>query len=387
MLTTFWVVLVTSTIFIFWTYLGYAIVTLFLRRLFKRKHHVDTSYTPTVTILIPTHNEKETILGKLNNTLSLSYPRKLVEIIVIDDASSDETVRLVAPYKAQGVKVIEKKLRGGKAESVNIGAQNSTSEIIVVTDADVMLHKDSLPLLLQHFCDLKIGAVSGALQPVSILENGISNSTSTFWKYETQVLFNESLIDSQTYLLGSLFAVSRKILLDHSIDQSNVAEDFDFAIRIRQHGLRVIMEPRATFASIVPETSTNVVIQRTRTAIGTIQTLVKHRRMLWNFRYGYFGLVELPSHKLGQMFSPLYFIIFFVSLALLTLYDIVAVVTFIVFGVGISYIAISVSVRSLHPKYLVQVYKYILLLQWIVLVAWWKYLRRDISVTWQQIRT
>lgn len=387
LVTILWCLLFVDIILLAWIYFGYGI---FVR--IKKLHraipeNIDKSYTPRITVIIPTHNEERTIENKIRNTISVDYPANLFEIIVVDDCSTDRTISIVQEMHEQRIRCIVKEQRSGKAASINLAIQNTSAEFVVITDADVLISKNAFRSMCQLFQSPNIGAVNGQIQVINQQDSGVANGAAAFWQNENAILAHESYIDSQTYLQGSLFLMRRSLLQSLPLDTGNVSEDFDLAIRIRRLGLRVLAAPKVTFTTVVPVTSSTAMVQRSRTALGTVYTLSKHYRVVGNPRYGFFGVVALTSHKLGQILSPI--LLFLVGSKIIILFMIdyahamVMMIALALFG----FFGMIFMVKSLNLVRLLQTVRYFFLLQFIMLVGWWKFLRKDIQVTWQQVQS
>jgi cellulose synthase/poly-beta-1,6-N-acetylglucosamine synthase-like glycosyltransferase len=124
------------------------------------------SYQPTVSILIPAHNEEKVIGRILQRTIELTYPRKKLEIIVIDDASADQTGEIAESFarKCERIKVVHRmKGEGGKGKSIvlNEGLKHARGEIVFCFDADYYPQRDIIEKLTAYFVDPKVGAVQG----------------------------------------------------------------------------------------------------------------------------------------------------------------------------------------------------------------------------------
>ena len=128
--------------FIFWlsftgvvyAYFGYPIALWLLGKLkTKEKIFSDGDFTPSVSIIIPAHNEERVIAEKLQNTFQLEYPGESIELIIVSDGSTDQTANIA--QQANGpidIRFFELKERGGKAAALNLGLEKSDSEIIVL---------------------------------------------------------------------------------------------------------------------------------------------------------------------------------------------------------------------------------------------------------------
>lgn len=385
-LTILWYSLFVDTILLAWIYIGYGVFVR-IQKLHKAVlQDINKPYTPRIAVIIPTHNEERTIEKKIRNTMLVDYPIDLFEIIVVDDCSTDKTVLLIQDMHEQRINCIVKEKRSGKAASINLAIQKTSAEFVVITDADVLISGNSFRSMLQLAINPNVGAVNGQIQVVNQKDSGVANSAADFWQNENAILANESYIDSQTYLQGSLFLIRRSLLQSLPLDTHNVSEDFDLAIRIRKLGFRVVAAPEATFTTFVPVTSSTAMIQRSRTALGTVYTLFKHYNVVGNPRYGFFGVVALTSHKLGQILSPILLFLIGSKTIILLMTDyskaIVMILTLVIFGLfGVMFI-----VKPINPVRLIQTIRYFFLLQFIMLVGWWKFLRKDMSVTWQQVQ-
>ena len=98
---------------------------------------------PGVSIIIPAYNEGSTIGKTLKNLLELSYPKNKMELIVVDDGSTDETYQNAVKFKNKNVKIF-RKANGGKASALNFGIKKSKNDFVVVIDADSELDKSAL---------------------------------------------------------------------------------------------------------------------------------------------------------------------------------------------------------------------------------------------------
>jgi cellulose synthase/poly-beta-1,6-N-acetylglucosamine synthase-like glycosyltransferase len=146
-----------------------------LRNLKKgpRLNGTSNNYEPSVTILIPAHNE-ERVIGKLLKTMTeLSYPKNKLEVLVINDASSDRTGQIIdeAAKQYPFIKALHRNRPNGgkgKAAALNAAIKQSSGEIILCFDADYLPHKEIVKRLVAKFEDPKIGAVQG--RPVVLNE-------------------------------------------------------------------------------------------------------------------------------------------------------------------------------------------------------------------------
>ncbi len=138
----------------------------------QAKHHQANiikkynGYEPTVSLLIPAHNEEKVIGKLLQKVIEFTYPKDKLQVIVVNDASSDNTGRVADHYAKifPFIKVIhrDKKIGGkGKASALNAGVNHATGEILLFLDADYSPLPDFVEALVANFANSKVGAVQG----------------------------------------------------------------------------------------------------------------------------------------------------------------------------------------------------------------------------------
>ena len=140
----------TAAALIVYVYIGYPLVLLFLEKV-RFRPTVRANVEPSVTLLISAFNEARVIGDKLRNALALEYPRSRLEILVISDASTDETDSIVNSYSDRGVVLLRMSERGGKTIGLNAAMKMATGEIIVFSDANIIYRSDTIRRLVQNF--------------------------------------------------------------------------------------------------------------------------------------------------------------------------------------------------------------------------------------------
>jgi len=135
----------------------------------KGQHHYmrhGIRYRPTVSILIPARNEEVVIGTLLQRVTELSYPKDKLEIIVINDASTDQTGRIADEFSKMydNIKVLHRSLQKGgkgKSDALNEGLKHALGEIVLCFDADYYPQLDIVEKLVAYFIDPEVGAVQG----------------------------------------------------------------------------------------------------------------------------------------------------------------------------------------------------------------------------------
>lgn len=248
--------------------------------------------TPLVTILVPAHNEEDTLRGAVASIAALHYHH--FEVVLIDDKSDDQTLAIMGELQReyQGkmtVKIVPIEVNQGKANALNQGLKVATGEYVLGIDSDSILDYQSLSELVKTLnSDENIGAVAG--KPV------VRNRTTIMGRL--QLLEYIGVIDiikkAQAFLTGRITTVSGVIVAFRrqaleSVGGWNAAvmtEDIDITWRMYRHGWQVRYEPRAICWILVPESIRNLIRQRQRWSRGGLEVLAGNRDVLLHGSWG-----------------------------------------------------------------------------------------------------
>jgi cellulose synthase/poly-beta-1,6-N-acetylglucosamine synthase-like glycosyltransferase len=260
---------------------------------------------PGVTVLIPAHNEESVIVQTVESVL-LSDLNDL-QVIVVDDGSSDRTLELLESNFGNNDRVqILHQVNRGKAAALNNALTQAKTEFVVTIDADTEIEPDAIRKLLRHFSDPKVGAVAGNVKV------GNRSRWLTRWQaleYITSQNMEKrafDLLNCITVVPGALGAWRREAIeAAGGITADTVAEDADLTIAIRRLGWRVTYDEEAIAWTEAPETPGQLIRQRFRWTFGTLQSFWKHNDTLFRPKYGTLGFVALPNIFVFQILLPL----------------------------------------------------------------------------------
>ncbi len=287
---------------VWYGYVGYPALLAVLGRVRPRPPRRDTPREwPTVTVVIPAHNEEAAIRGTLDGVLGADYPAERRHILVVSDASTDRTTDIVAEYADRGVELLRLERRGGKGAAENAARSRLVGDIVVSTDASVRVHPQAVKLLAASFTDPSVGVASGRDVSVARHAKHSNSGEAGYVGYEMWVRELETRVTGIVGASGCLYA-SRRHLYMRGVPEA-LSRDFAAALMAREAGYRsvavrdaVCYVPRV--ASLDAEYRRKV-----RTITRGWQTLFHMRHLLNPFRYGLFAWM-LFSHKICRWLAP-----------------------------------------------------------------------------------
>jgi len=243
-----------SVLLIFYAVIGYPICLICLDKILKpRQLAKNLDYTPTVTLMIVAHNEEKVILKKLENSIDLDYPNDKFMILIASDCSSDKTNQIISDFidnhRQFDIKLYSTKYHNGKTNAQNEAQKLVNTEIVVFTDANSMLKKDSIRELVSSFSSDDIAYVCGRL-----VYNNIANKTSEpqskYWNLDLRLRDIESRLQTITAGNGAIYACRNSEYVDFNAMESH---DSSMPLYYALHGKRAIFNPD----SIAYENPTN----------------------------------------------------------------------------------------------------------------------------------
>lgn len=273
------------------------------RRVRKRDFSWGEPVTRPVTVLVPAYNERECIANTVRSLVASDYP---VEVIVIDDGSTDGTADIVEAMRLPNVRVVRQR-NAGKPAALNNGIAHARHDLIVMMDGDTVFEPATVRELVQPFADPRVGAVAGNAKV------GNRDSMIGAWQHIEYVMgFN---LDRRMYDLlrcmptipGAVGAF-RRGALDRigGMSEDTLAEDTDVTMALHRDGWRVVYAENARAWTEAPETVQQLWSQRYRWSYGTMQAIWKHRRaVVERGPSGRFGRVGLPFVALFMVVAPL----------------------------------------------------------------------------------
>jgi cellulose synthase/poly-beta-1,6-N-acetylglucosamine synthase-like glycosyltransferase/peptidoglycan/xylan/chitin deacetylase (PgdA/CDA1 family) len=257
-----------------------------------------------VTVIVPAYNERTTIAGTVRSLASGTHP--VIEVLVIDDESSDGTADEVEQLELPNVRVVRVP-GGGKAAALNAGVALASHDLVVMVDADTVVAPEAIHRLVQPFADPTVGAVAGNVKV------GNRRTLLGRWQHIEYVIgFN---LDRRLYdalgcmptVPGALGAYRRAaVRAAGGLSRSTLAEDTDLTMALHRAGWRVVYQETAIARTEAPSTLRQLWRQRYRWSYGTMQAMWRHRRAVVDHGpAGRFGRRGLPFIALFTVVLPL----------------------------------------------------------------------------------
>jgi cellulose synthase/poly-beta-1,6-N-acetylglucosamine synthase-like glycosyltransferase len=286
------------------SYFGVFTAVFFMLTLFENRNKIRNppppKVLPKVTVMVPACNEEKCLGKTIDSLLKLDYPKKKLEIIIIDDGSKDNTLKVARSYEKYGVRVFTKP-NGGKGDALNYGLKRATGEFVACLDADSMVSPDALKKMLGYFKRKSVAAVTPSLK---------CTVPKTTWQRIQVIEFLLGVYLRKVFAyLGSIhvtpgpFTVFRKQFFDRygGYDTSTCTEDIEISLRIQSKGYEIENAVDANVYAVPMPTFMTTKRQRVRWYKGFMENTQKYRHLIFSKKYGNLGLFVLPSAYLSVL--------------------------------------------------------------------------------------
>lgn len=293
---------------VFWgTYFFFLYVIIFWLLVLIREYDVEAgslsesenkpSEYPRVTVAIPAWNEEGNIRETLESVLALDYRPGQLEVITVNDGSTDQTAavarRVMHKYIGRDLKLITQPNRG-KGAALNTALHDAKGEFFVPMDADSLIRRDALRHIIPQFRDPKVAVVLPLMkvwEPHNLLQKvqWCEYLVSIFYKHLMAILDCISIIPGP-------FSVYRTRILREmgGFDEQNITEDVEMTLRLQKHQHKIIQNFSTEVYTKAPDTWRRFYRQRNRWYKGTFLNAWRYRRMAFNTEYGDFGFIQMP---------------------------------------------------------------------------------------------
>ncbi len=387
MITFFWILLS----IVIYAYIGYPILLItlcYFSRFLKSKRIKENNsvYNPEVTLFIAAYNEADFIEKKVSNSLLLNYPKEKLQQVWITDGSNDGTEKQLEKYRF--INVYHQEARNGKTGAINRGLKFVKTPIVVFSDANTELNKESINEIVKLFKDSKVGCVAGEKRiQLKGKDNAVNSGEGFYWKYESIVKKKESELNSVIGAAGELFAIRTNLF--EEIENDTILDDFIISMQIAQKGYKIKYAPNAYATERASLNIKEELKRKVRIAYGGFQAIPRLKKSLNLFKYPVLTF-QYFSHKILRwtLVPFAFFMIFIINVLILlsshyshiiyelTLFLQIAFYLFVLLG----YLFQS---KHMKLKILFSPY-YIFIMNLSQIIGLIRFLRKNQSVNWEK---
>ncbi|MDO8509233.1 MAG: glycosyltransferase [Nanoarchaeota archaeon] len=245
----------------------------FFYRSYKKRLNEDqrkilrAGYEPTLSIVIPCKNEGKVIYHTMQKCLETNYPKKKIEIIAINDGSTDNTydemLRLQRDYNDRKVKIINFKKNKGKRRAMYLGFKRAKGEIILQIDSDSYPEENAFKKIVMPFIDKRVGATVGHTDPANKDKNLMTKVQTAYYFMSFRALKATESIFDMVFCCSGCFSAYRKEyvlpVLDKWIEEKFMGKEIIFGDDraltnwIIREGYKTIYVAEALAYTVVPE--------------------------------------------------------------------------------------------------------------------------------------
>lgn len=262
---------------------------------------------PSVSLVVPAHNEQDVIAAKVANCRALDYPDGRLEIVIASDGSTDATVTEARRAADGAVRIVEFASRRGKTTVLNEIIPALSGEIIVQSDANSELDRDALLALVRSFSDPRVGCAVGQLVLSNRDDPRVSTGEGLYWSYENRLKIAESRLGTLVTANGGIYAFRKALFMPLP---QHLAGDAADPLLIASRGHHVVFAPRAIAREKASESLGEEFQRKVRIMTQGLSAWIYVRGMLAPLRPKL--AFALFSHKLLRWLLPWFLALLFV---------------------------------------------------------------------------
>lgn len=371
---------------IIYCYFGYP-MGLWLASCLLNRPTRKNDFLPSISVVISVWNEEDVIRKKISNLLDIDYPAEKMEIVIGSDGSSDHTNNIIRSFNDKRIQFLERKERRGKMVMLNDLVAMAKHDIVVFNDARQEIPKDAFRNLVANFADPTVGCVSGELI-FRKTEGGTAQGINVYWEYEKFMRNCEAKIHSMLGATGAMYAIRRELF--SSIPHNVVLDDMFVPFKIIEKGYRAIFDPDAKAFDDPAQNPQEEYRRKTRTLFGNFQIFQIFTHMFNPLNSPI--AIQLISHKFLRILAPFLMILLLVVNLALIGHPFFATFLYLqmVFycSAFIGFLAKTTTNPLVKKFSKVFFIPYVFcLLNFSVLVGFWRFLSSKQSITWEKARS
>lgn len=310
---------------------------------FYRRHYQITPLDhmlPSISLIMPAHNEAGTIQEKIRNLAALDYPAYKLKVILFCDGCSDNTALLARQTLAEpecnhlNVSIVEKTENCGKVAALNEAISQSRCSVVALSDVSSLLSIDSLLIVAAHLSNENTGVICGSYQ----FYQSLSVGEQAYWQYQRSIKNKESTLGATLGVHGAFYAFRRDLF--DLIPADTINDDFTLPVQIIMKGYQCLYDSRVIAVELEQACNEMDFQRRKRIAAGNVQQAIRHAGLL-HPKYGKIAF-NFFSGKFLRPFMPVFLLMTLLSSAVLsqlyTVFHLMFLVQLAVYGTTVFYI-------------------------------------------------
>lgn len=235
---------------------------------------------PSVTLIVPAHDEAAVIRQKVANLAALQYPRERLSIVIACDGCTDDTAQIARDAAAAvpdtDIDIIVYGKNRGKVAVINELIEGAETEIVALSDASAMLERDALERSVAYFADTTVGVVCPTYQ---LMQPG-SEGEAAYWRYQAKVKANEAIVAGGPLGAHGAFYLFRRSAW-RPLPADTINDDFILPSRILEAGLCGIYDPTIVTRELERTDRRQEFRRRIRIGAGNMQQAVRLASWAW----------------------------------------------------------------------------------------------------------
>jgi len=371
-----------------YTFVGYGFVLFVLiriKRLFKQpKVFQSATDLPTVSLIIAAYNEADLIAAKIENSLSLDYPKDKMQYIFVTDGSTDDTATIIGQYAE--ITLLNENIRSGKMAAIKRAIPFVKGEIMIFSDANTFLNEAAIKELVKHYQNEQVGAVAGEKR-VFIPEKADASSAGEgfYWKYESLLKKWDYELYSNVGAAGELFSI--RTALYQPVESDTIIDDHMIAMRIAEQGYIIAYEPMAYAMETASANTAEELKRKIRIAAGGIQSILRLKKAANPFNYPLLTFQYLSHRVLRWTVTPFLMVVVFVLNILIVakhdilFYQLMLAAQILFYGLSLAGLVFEQRNIRIKPFFIPY---YFCLMNYAVVAGMIRYARKNQSAAWEK---
>jgi len=345
--TTALIVLLLSMMLIMYHHFGYPLLLhVFAKRRRTTRMQVraassQVSQLPSITVIVPAHNEEAVIAAKIANLAALDYPQHLLRTVIALDGCTDKTnsIAQAALEKSQNtldIEIVRYPRRMGKVAILNEQIASARTDLVGLSNASALIEPDTLRKVACHFATDNVGLLCATYKLLAAHSEGERG----YWDYRTRIKEEEAALAAPMGAHGAFYVFRRKVWSPLALDTIN--DDFELPMRIVQKGYRAIYDRDIVATELEVSTRANEFWRRVRTGAGNMQQAVRFAKF-GDPRRGWLAFLFLSGKGLRAI-MPFLFVLSFGATVVLATED-SALVFRLLLWTQLSLLALAIAVK------------------------------------------